>query len=690
MTATPSSSRRHSLVADVIELLGSMRFAVSLLTFICVASIIGTVLPQNQPANNYIDRFGPFWYELFDKFSIWKVYNSWWFLLIMAFLVVSTSLCLLRNAPKMLRDARSFREHIRQSSLRAFHHRVECESAEDVERTAGRVRRWLAAQGYAVRERRDGDALLLAAKRGSANRLGYIFAHAAIVVICIGGLLDSELPVRLQIWLGDKKPVVENMLIADVPDSGRLSPSNPSYRASVLVPEGTTVGNAVVMVDDGALVQPLPFEMTLKKFVIDYYSTGMPSRFASEVEVRDPQTGHRFEQVIEVNEPLRYKGVTVYQSSFDDGGSPVQLVGRPLAGARDFAFKLDGRVGGDLPLDVEGLDRKLRIEITGLRPINVEDLSGGDAPQPRDLGEHVAAVTGSAAGKRKDNLRNVGPSIQYRLIDETGQSREFNNYMLPVVLDGQPVFLSGVRANPAENFRYVRIPADAQGTIDEFMRLRAALQDPQARREAARRFAAANVAAGADREPLQTSAERALETFARGGLQEVADFLEKNVPGDELPRAADIIIRLLGASIGELRNVARERDGLAPLPAEDLAGEDAAAWSRLAVAALSDLALYPAPVWLSLADFQHKQASVFQVTRTPGKNAVYLGCLLLVLGVFAMFYVRDRRIWVWLRPAGADGTAVLAAMTSQKRTLDFNREFERFRQALADLAKRGA
>lgn len=170
----------------------------------------------------------------------------------------------------------------------------------------------------------------------------------------------------------------------------------------------------------------------------------------------------------------------------------------------------------------------------------------------------------------------------------------------------------------------------------------------------------------------------------------MADFLEKNVPGDELPRAADIIIRLLGASIGELRNVARERAGLAPLPAEDLAGEDAAAWSRLAVAALSDLALYPAPVWLSLADFQHKQASVFQVTRTPGKNAVYLGCLLLVLGVFAMFYVRDRRIWVWLRPAGADGTAVLAAMTSQKRTLDFNREFERFRQALADLAKRGA
>ena len=77
-----------------------MRFAVSLLMFICVASVVGTVLQQNRSSSNYIDQFGPFWYEVFDKFSIWHVYNSWWFLLIMAFLVVSTTVCLIRNAPR--------------------------------------------------------------------------------------------------------------------------------------------------------------------------------------------------------------------------------------------------------------------------------------------------------------------------------------------------------------------------------------------------------------------------------------------------------------------------------------------------------------------------------------------------------------------------------------------------------------
>jgi cytochrome c biogenesis protein len=91
---------------------------------------------------------------------------------------------------------------------------------------------------------------------------------------------------------------------------------------------------------------------------------------------------------------------------------------------------------------------------------------------------------------------------------------------------------------------------------------------------------------------------------------------------------------------------------------------------------------------LTLKSFNHVQASVFQVSRTPGKLIVYVGCLFLVLGVFTMFYVRDRRIWVWLRPAEqSDGTRVLAAMTSQKRTLDFNREFDRFKAALSKLSQ---
>ena len=84
------------------ELLASMRFAIALLTVICIASVIGTVLKQHEPFPNHANQFGPFWAEVFNALSLYSVYSAWWFLLILAFLVTSTSLCIARNTPKIL------------------------------------------------------------------------------------------------------------------------------------------------------------------------------------------------------------------------------------------------------------------------------------------------------------------------------------------------------------------------------------------------------------------------------------------------------------------------------------------------------------------------------------------------------------------------------------------------------------
>ena len=67
-----------------------------------------------------------------------------------------------------------------------------------------------------------------------------------------------------------------------------------------------------------------------------------------------------------------------------------------------------------------------------------------------------------------------------------------------------------------------------------------------------------------------------------------------------------------------------------------------------AVLSLSDSFFYPAPMVLELADFKQVQASVFQVARAPGKTLVYLGAVLLIVGVFAMLYIRERRLWIWV------------------------------------------
>ena len=121
---------------DAVELLSSMRFAIALLTVICIASVIGTVLKQHEPINNYINQFGPFWAELFGSIQLYSVYSAWWFLLILAFLVVSTSLCIVRNTPKILKDLKSYKENLHLQSLKAFGHRAEAELAQSPEAAA--------------------------------------------------------------------------------------------------------------------------------------------------------------------------------------------------------------------------------------------------------------------------------------------------------------------------------------------------------------------------------------------------------------------------------------------------------------------------------------------------------------------------------------------------------------------------
>jgi cytochrome c biogenesis protein len=69
------------------------------------------------------------------------------------------------------------------------------------------------------------------------------------------------------------------------------------------------------------------------------------------------------------------------------------------------------------------------------------------------------------------------------------------------------------------------------------------------------------------------------------------------------------------------------------------------------------------------------------LTRAPGKKVVYLGSLLLVLGIFSMFYVRERRLWFWIKDTD-HGTNVVMAMSSARKTFDFEKEFTQTRDAV--------
>jgi cytochrome c biogenesis protein len=709
---------RRPLVRDLSELLSSMRFAIALLTVICIASAIGTVVKQGEPFVNYVDQFGPFWAEVFGALGLYRVYSTTWFLVILAFLVVSTSLCIARNTPKILADWRTHKEYIREKALQAFPHKAQGAVTRPLDDMREHVIRLLALQGWSVKtQQREASAsgaggFMVAARLGAANKLGYIAAHAAIVLVCLGGLFDGDLIVKTQAWLRDLQPFKGGVET----ERSRLSVSNPAYRAQLFVPEGARTNASVITLDQGMLVQPLPFDIELKKFTVDYYATGMPKRFASDIVIHDPVRKVAKPFTVEVNHPVVYDGVTIFQSSFEDGGSLVRLRPHNLIGSKDEGIdRIEAVVGGE-PRQLVGTSPNgqtatdLRLEVTGLRVINVEDLSAAQREQaPAEakasggkdvrgvdlsgLGQHLGS---GAKGPGEKKLVNIGPSVTYKLRDAAGQAREYQNYMAPVQLDGQAVFLLGVRDTPAEGFRYLRVPADEMMSMQGWLRLRQVLNDPQARQEASRRFGAG--AAPADRaelrDQLTTSAQRALDLFAgavqlkpadgqalpmgvvNGGLQALSNFIEQVVPADQREHTSATLIRILNGAMFELWNISRERAGQAPASPEE---ESARRFMTQAVLSISDSMFYPAPFVLTLESFEQKQASVFQVTRTPGRNVVYLGCLLLVIGVFAMLYIRERRVWIWLQDDGQGATRVSMALSSTRQTLDTDREFERLR-----------
>jgi cytochrome c biogenesis protein len=691
-------SERRAL-RSAVELLSSMRFAISLLVVLAIASIVGTVLTQDDPYPNYVNQFGPFWADIFRGLSLYTVYSAWWFMLILGFLIVSISLCVLRNGPKMIADTRSWKDKVREQSLRAFHHKAEYAVRGTRAETAVRLAALLRKLDYRFIVRETDGATLVAAKRGALAKIGYIFAHLAIVIICLGGLLDSNLPIKFQMWLFGKTPVASNSMIRDIGPEHRLSSSNPTFRGYAWVPEGQHVSTAILNQPNGSMIQDLPFSIQLDKFIVDYYSTGMPKLFASDIVVIDHRTGARVPARVEVNKPFEYDGVAIYQSSFQDGGSQLTMTAWPMVGTSTKTMPIDGTIGASAPLSASmpGVDGQT-VEFSDFRAINVENITNGSGnTDARGVASHGTLTQffddrlGSGAKSSKPlDLHNVGPSVQYKVRGTDGQAREFNNYMAPVEIDGERVFLAGVRLAPEDPFRYLRIPADNSGTVKEWIMLRAAMQNPAIRAQAAHRFAERSVTEQNEalREHLEESASRVLTLFAGGdegagrspggvsqaGFQAIATFIDHSVPKADQEKAASLLLRMLEGATWDLWQLAREQAG------EPEMKPDAAAsrFVQSSINALSDSFLYGSPVYLQLDSFKQVQASVFQLTRAPGKKVVYLGSLFLVLGIFSMFYVRERRLWFWLKDTAA-GANVVMAMSTARKTLDFEREFARTR-----------
>lgn len=646
----------------------SMRFAVALLSLLGIASVIGTVLQQNQPQTDYLVKFGPFWAQIFGFLGLYDVYASVWFVVIMMFLVVSTGLCLIRNVPPFWREMQSFREKVREKSLAAMRHSV----LMDVKIAPEVAKRYLEVQGFKgkIINREDGS-VLIAAKKGTMNKWGYIFAHLALIVICLGGLTDSNLLLKLGMLAGRIVPDNRAVYAKDFKPESVLGAGNLSFRGNVNISEGQSADVVFLNADNGMLVQDLPFEVRLKKFHIDFYNTGMPRDFASDIEVTDKATGEKLERTIRVNHPLTLHGITIYQASFADGGSDLTFKAWNLGDASRKPAALKATSMRQFPLDIGR--HKYRLEFDQFTSMNVEDMSEGGE---REKSLNAALNDVRAVSQEGKKYTNIGPSIVYRIRDAAGQAVEYKNYMLPILQDKDYFWLTGTRSGLQQQYRWLRIPLDKQLKADTFMALREFLKDGKARK---RLISDAVKDAPAEiREQFMLAAENTLNIFAQKGYLGLDEFITAKIPKEQQEKMQGYFYEMLYGVMNAALDETIRRYGL-PEWRQDEARNRFLLHSMDAYTGLTE---YPAPMLLQLDGFSEVRSSGLQMTRSPGAVLVYFGSVLLVLGTVFMFYIREKRAWLLF----SDGK-IRFAMSSARSERDVQKEFPKHVESLQRLGK---
>ena len=665
-----SKSRRSTplLLHPWFAFFSSMRFAVALLSLLGIASVIGTVLQQNQLQTDYLVKFGPFWTRIFDFLGLYDVYASAWFVVIMMFLVVSTSLCLIRNVPPFWREMKSFREKIKEKSLAAMRH----SSLLDVNIVPEVAKRYLEVQGFQGKTiNREDGSVLIAAKKGTMNKWGYIFAHIALIVICLGGLIDSNLLLKLGMLTGRIVPDNQAVYAKDFKPESILGAANLSFRGNVSISEGQSADVVFLNADNGMLVQDLPFEVKLKKFHIDFYNTGMPRDFASDIEVTDKATGEKLERTIRVNHPLTLHGITIYQASFADGGSDLAFKAWNLGDASRQPVVLKATSMRQFPLDIGR--NKYRLEFDQFTSMNVEDMSE-DGKREKSLNSTLNDVR--AVSQEGKKYTNIGPSIVYRIRDAAGQAVEYKNYMLPVLQEQDYFWITGTRSGLQQQYRWLRIPLDKQGKADTFMALREFLKDGEGLK---RLVSDATKDAPAEiREQFILAAENTLNIFARKGYLGLDEFITTNIPKEQQEKMQGYFYEMLYGVMNAALDETIRRYGL-PEWQQDEARNRFLLHSMDAYTGLTE---YPAPMLLQLDGFSEVRSSGLQMTRSPGSLLVYLGSVLLVLGTVFMFYVREKRAWILF----SDGK-IRFAMSSARSERDLQKEFPKHVESLQRLGK---
>jgi cytochrome c biogenesis protein len=250
-----------------------------LLLSIAATSIVGTLIPQNENPAAYFQAYGEFLYRLCNVFDLFDMYHSWWFQLLIVLLTLNIIVCsinrlsttwkivFIKNPPFILSR---FANHADNEYF------VDSRSSKQLKD----IYEPFVSKGFGyVRTEQTDNGYSIFAEKWRWTRLGVYGVHLSIILLLAGALIGS--------FLG--------------------------FNGYVNIPEGEVTSS--ITIGNPGRTKHLNFGILCKNFKVSFYGSGMPKEFRSSLEIIEHGQSVLKKDIV-VNDPLRYKGINIFQSSY--------------------------------------------------------------------------------------------------------------------------------------------------------------------------------------------------------------------------------------------------------------------------------------------------------------------------------------------------------------------------------------
>ena len=291
-TKETSSKPKGGVLNGIWGFFTSLKLTVTLLIILALVSIIGTVIDQGEPMKNMkmlVGLFGPdkagSVLALLVKTGMTNMYHSWWFVGLLSLLSLNIAICTIDRFPRVWHMVTKAQTPLTDDVLKTLglKREIKAKGSKDIKEKA---RAAMKSMGYSPREAVEGGFIHLYAEKGKFSRLGVYITHTSVLVIFMGAIIGS-------FW---------------------------GYKAYVQIVEGQSIDSVTLinkpLLKDVGSTMPLGFDVRCDKFVLKMYGTSeMPSDYLSTLTVVDAGK-EMMGKTIRVNDPLEYKSIRFYQSSY--------------------------------------------------------------------------------------------------------------------------------------------------------------------------------------------------------------------------------------------------------------------------------------------------------------------------------------------------------------------------------------